>query len=202
VNGLRTVLQIPIALFCVAVWASASSADTYPRQAGVDILHYLFKLDLADDSDVITGESTIGVRFALAGTTSLVLDLASLSTEKGMRVTGVTSSGKPCLYEHKENRLRISLDPASQAGEQRSFTVSYRGVPRAGLRIGKNRHGQRTFFSNNWPDHARQWLPMVDHPFSPSCFSSTTVAATLLWRGSNAAASAFSPSRSETRSLP
>src|SRR5262249_50107151 len=38
-------------------------------------------------------------------------------------------------------------------------------VPRAGLHIGKNRHGQRTFFSDNWPDNARQWLPMVDHPY-------------------------------------
>ena len=37
--------------------------------------------------------------------------------------------------------------PAAEAGERRSFTVAYRGVPRAGLRIGKNRHGERTFFS-------------------------------------------------------
>ncbi len=53
----------------------------------------------------------------------------------------------------------------AKAGERRSFTVSYRGVPRAGLRIGKNRHGERTFFSDNWPDNARQWLPTVDHPY-------------------------------------
>ena len=37
-------------------------------------------------------------------------------------------------------------------------------MPSAGLRIGKNRHGERTFFSENWPDQAHRWLPTVDHP--------------------------------------
>ena len=43
--------------------------------------------------------------------------------------------------------------------------MSYRGIPSGGLRIGKNRHGERTVFSNNWPDKARRWLPMIDHPY-------------------------------------
>ncbi|MSR06851.1 MAG: M1 family peptidase, partial [Gemmatimonadetes bacterium] len=40
----------------------------------------------------------------------------------------------------------------------------YHGVPGPGLRIGKNKYGERTFFSLNWPDKARQWLPLIDHP--------------------------------------
>jgi len=150
---------------CLLLGAPGAPADTYPRQTGIDVLHYIFKLDLADDSDVITGVATIEVRFVADGTTSVSLDLGSVSSDKGMSVSGVTSSGKPCPHEHKEGRLRISLDPAPKAGEHRSFTVSYRGVPRSGLRIGKNRHGQRTFFSDNWPDNIRQWLPMIDHPY-------------------------------------
>ena len=112
--------------------AQTSSADTYPRQGGIDVRHYAFKLDLADDSDVIAGEATIEVRFVADGTTSVSLDLASVSSDKGMNVKGVTSSGKPCPHEHKENRLQLTLESAPKAGEQRSFTVSYRGVPRAG----------------------------------------------------------------------
>ncbi|MGO9919330.1 MAG: M1 family metallopeptidase [Isosphaeraceae bacterium] len=161
----RFLLRISIVLFGMLVWSPASSADTYPRQGGIDVLHYLFKLDLADASDVITGEATIEVRLVADGTTSVTLDLASPSSDKGMNVTGVTSSGKTCPHEHKESRLRVCLESTPKAGEHRSFTVSYRGVPRAGLRIGKNRHGERTFFSENWPDNARQWLPMVDHPY-------------------------------------
>ena len=61
----------------------------------------------------------------------------------------------------------LAIDPRSGAQGRRAptFTVSYRGVPQAGLRIGKNRHGERTFFSDNWPDNARQWLPLIDHPY-------------------------------------
>ncbi|MSR63797.1 MAG: hypothetical protein EXS08_15335 [Planctomycetes bacterium] len=31
--------------------------------------------------------------------------------------------------------------------------------------VGPNKRGERTFFSNNWPDKARQWLRVVDHPY-------------------------------------
>jgi aminopeptidase N len=163
----RKELAIVVALVRLALVSSTSLADTYPRQGGIDVLHYIFKLDLADDSDIIKGEATIEVRFVADGTATLALDLAAPAAEKdkGMTVTGVTSAAKPVRFEHKENRLQLSLDPEAKAGERRSFTVGYRGFPRAGLRIGKNRHGQRTFFSENWPDNARQWLPMVDHPY-------------------------------------
>ena len=42
--------------------------------------------------------------------------------------------------------------------------MKYGGVAGAGLHIGKNKFGDRTFFSWNWPTLARQWLPMIDHP--------------------------------------
>jgi len=38
-------------------------------------------------------------------------------------------------------------------------------VPADGLRIGSNRHGDRSFFNENWPNRARHWLPTVDHPY-------------------------------------
>jgi hypothetical protein len=43
------------------------------------------------------------------------------------------------------------------------FTIRYHGVPANGLRTGVNKSGQRCFFSCNWPDKAREWLPMIDH---------------------------------------
>jgi aminopeptidase N len=43
--------------------------------------------------------------------------------------------------------------------------VKYRGVPARGLVIGLNKYKERTFFSVNWPNLARQWLPIVDHPY-------------------------------------
>ena len=93
-----------------------------------------------------------------------MLDLASPASGKGMTVSSVTSRGAAAKYEHKDDRLRINLDSPSKTGERRTFTVAYHGIPSAGLRIGKNRHGERSFFSDNWPDKARRWLPMIDHP--------------------------------------
>ena len=43
--------------------------------------------------------------------------------------------------------------------------MRYRGVPADGLRLIDNMHGERTIFSESWPDRGRQWLPMIDHPY-------------------------------------
>ncbi|SPE28694.1 Peptidase M1, membrane alanine aminopeptidase (fragment) [Candidatus Sulfopaludibacter sp. SbA3] len=43
--------------------------------------------------------------------------------------------------------------------------MKYHGIPADGLRAVKNKYGDRCFFSQNWPDLAHQWLPMIDHPY-------------------------------------
>jgi aminopeptidase N len=43
--------------------------------------------------------------------------------------------------------------------------VRYKGVPSGGLRIMPNKYKDWSAFSENWPNHARDWLPMVDHPY-------------------------------------
>ncbi len=145
-------------------WAAAGLADTYPRQAGVDVQHYTFRVGLGDDSDEVLGETTVSVRFAAEGVKELTLDLASASQGRGMTVESVTSDGKAVAFTHQENRLAMVVEPAAKAGEARTFVVKYGGVPASGLRVGKNKFGERTFFSDNWPDKARQWLPTIDHP--------------------------------------
>jgi aminopeptidase N len=145
--------------------APLARADTYPRQPGVDALHYVFRVTLRDDSDEIAGEATADVRFVKEGLTEFALDLASAGRDKGMMVSAVTAGGAAVRYVHENDRLRIVLDPPSKASERRQFTTCYRGVPAGGLRIGPNKHGERTFFSLNWPDKARQWLPLIDHPY-------------------------------------
>ncbi|MFC1529161.1 M1 family aminopeptidase [Gemmatimonadota bacterium] len=31
--------------------------------------------------------------------------------------------------------------------------------------MSENKYGERTFFGDNWPDRARHWLPVIDHPY-------------------------------------
>lgn len=84
------------------------------------------------------------------------------SVGKGMTVTEVTSKGSPLAFAHENNRLHIHL-PASHAGEKLSFTISYHGVPATGMFIGKNKYGDRVWFTDNWPNKARNWLATIDH---------------------------------------
>ena len=149
----------------ISLGRCAAIADTYPRQLGVDALHYIFRLTLSDDTDEIIGEATVDVRFVRDGVAEFALDLASAADGKGMVVSEVTSAGAPARFSHQPDRLLITVSPPARSGERRQFNVRYRGIPASGLRIGANKYGERTFFGLNWPNLARQWLPMIDHPY-------------------------------------
>jgi len=153
-------------LLLILVWlAPVLPADTYLRQPAVDALHYVFRLTLAEETDQIAGAATVDLRFHHDGATEFALDLVSAAEGKGMTVTEVASGGSAVRYRHHSDRLTVTLAPPSKAGEHRQFTVRYRGIPARGLRIGTNRHKERTYFSVNWPNLARGWLPMIDHPY-------------------------------------
>jgi aminopeptidase N len=154
-----------VVLLVLGLATTFAVADTYPRQPGVDVFHYIFRLTLSDDSDEISGETTADLRFTRDGVTEVTLDLASAAKGKGMTVSDVTAEGKPVKFTHEKDQLRLTIDSPPKAGERRLFTVKYSGVPASGFRIGLNKHKDRTFFSDNWPDKIRQWLPVIDHPY-------------------------------------
>ena len=60
-------MRVRRALLVVFLLASSLCADTYPRQPGVDVQHYIFRVTLGDDSDAISGETTVTVRFVEDG---------------------------------------------------------------------------------------------------------------------------------------
>jgi aminopeptidase N len=144
-------------LLLLALGASAF-ADSYPRQPGIDVQHYVFRVTLRDDSNEISGETTVRARVVRAGVSRLALDLADV-----MHVDTVTSQGAAVAFEHAGGRLTLPL--AAPAGSVREFTIRYHGTPAGGLKIIQNKYGDRCFFSSNWPDLAHQWLPTVDHPY-------------------------------------
>jgi aminopeptidase N len=147
-------------LFC----ASILYGDAYQRQPAIDVQHYVFRVELTDANDEIAGETTVTVRFVKDGVASFWLDLATANAGKGMTVSAVTANGAPVEFSHRDDRLTLQVSPAAKAGELRSFDIKYGGAPNKGLLFPKNKFGDRTFFSVNWPDLAHQWLPTVDHP--------------------------------------
>jgi aminopeptidase N len=139
-----------------------AGADTYPRQP-VDAVHYAFSVTLRDDTDEIAVEAAVTMRLLAAGLSEVSLDLVSNTAGKGMTVSDVTIGGQAARFAHEADRLRISLASPSTAGQEITFSIKYHGVPAAGLRIGANKFGDRTFFASNWPDKARNWLSTIDH---------------------------------------
>ncbi|MEE8585352.1 MAG: M1 family metallopeptidase, partial [Acidobacteriota bacterium] len=155
-------------LILLGLTSGLSGADSYPRQSAVDILHYRFELQLSDESDEIVGRALLTVQFLASGSRVLQLDLIGREpggSATGMTVTSVQEEGRGSPFTHRGQRLAIQLQTTSQAGQQRRFQVDYRGVPADGLIISNNKYGQRTFFGDNWPDWARHWLPVIDHPY-------------------------------------
>ena len=142
------------------------NSDTYPKNPNIDVLNYVFRLTLSDETDAITGRATIDFRFRVDGIAEVRLDFIGMNAEgKGMVVTAVASDGSRVGFSHTGDELFIQLPVPSRANQRIQFTIEYHGVPATGLIIGPNKHGDRTFFSDNWPNKARNWLPTVDHPY-------------------------------------
>jgi aminopeptidase N len=149
-----------------AVLALLGAGDPYPRNADLDVLGYQFKIELSDTTDRIVAEATIDARFLRSGRTKIGLDLIGVGDGgRGMVVDGVEGPAGPLRFTHLQDRLEVALAEPGRAGERIRLVVRYRGLPASGLRIGPNKYGERTFFSDNWPNRARHWLPTIDHPY-------------------------------------
>jgi aminopeptidase N len=146
----------------------AGVTDMYPKNPGIDALNYAYTLELSDTTDRITGELALDLRFVSAGVRSIRLDLINASAAqggKGMTVSAVMLNGAPATYTHRSDELLVPLTATPAANSRTRLVVRYHGTPITGLKIGNNKHGDRTFFSDNWPDKARHWLPSIDHPY-------------------------------------
>jgi aminopeptidase N len=162
----RLATSLLLACHCsLACGLATARADTYPKNPKIDVVDYRFALELSDADDRVAGTADIEVRVG-GGESRLRFDLANLvaATGKGMTVSSVTVDGAPAAFVHRDDAIVIELPPrAAGVDGPRRVRIVYAGIPASGLRIGPNRHGERTFFSDNWPDKARQWLPTVDH---------------------------------------
>ena len=152
----------------VVLFGVLVSADTYPRQHAVDAIHYRFALTLSDNSSQIDGEATVTFR-VVAPVPHIELDLiggaGSESPGRGMRVASVKVGDATVPYEHAANRLKLVVPSGTAAGTDLTYTIQYGGEPTDGLKVFTNIHGERVVFSEGWPNRARHWLPMIDHPY-------------------------------------
>lgn len=174
-------LRVALLVLVVAGPAAAQTdyTDSYPRNHDIDIVGYVFELTLSDDTDVIRGRTTVDARFTGPGQNRLRLDLVD------MTVTGVQRGGNRLSWTHEDGVIHIDLGEEVSAGDRRRVVVEYEGAPTAGLTIGPNKYGDRTFFSDNWSSRVRHWLPTVDHPYDKATSEMIITAPARYQAGSN-----------------
>ena len=136
-------------------------------QRNIDVLHYKFYIELTDKNDTIYGSSKIYFK-ATETVSSVSIDLASLNpAKKGMIVSNVLYdpfSAVMLPFKHENDKLTVSLNKKLEKGDSSFITIIYKGIPSDGLIISKNKYNRRTFFSDNWPNRAHNWIPCVDDP--------------------------------------
>lgn len=131
----------------------------------IDVEHYVFRILLRDSSDQINGETTLRLHPTVDSLASVALDLVNQDDKmKGMKVRFVLVDEHQTTFTHQNNLLQIKLPHLYFKNQTFRVDVAYEGEPKDGLIISTNKFGERTFFGDNWPNRARNWLPVVDHP--------------------------------------
>ena len=147
----------------ISAWtllAWTAFGDTYVRQPEIDVVHYEIRVQLSDAGDSISASTRIHVMMRRDGVSKMWLDF------EGMQVDGLTVDGRERPFETNQGRISFDLGRAYQAAEIALVEIKYHGQPTdKGLLVGKNSHGRRVFFAENWPDHGHYWFPCIDHPW-------------------------------------
>ncbi|HUC79283.1 MAG TPA: M1 family metallopeptidase [Flavisolibacter sp.] len=134
----------------------------------IDVLHYQFFVNLNDENDTLQAYSYIYF-VPKTNARQIVFDLASSKNGKGMKVTKAMIPSQSTGFVHENDKLTIHRNNDG-IGDTLLATIEYKGIPRDGLIIAKNKFGDRTFFADNWPNRAHHWLPCIDQPNDKASF--------------------------------
>jgi aminopeptidase N len=124
-------------------------------QPGIDIRDYDISIELPDTGAFIRADVTVTLKRS-ANTSRLTLDLVDW-----LDVRKVEVDGHAVTAPHANGKVDVPLDGA---GDSVRVHLIYSGVVRDGLVARKDEKGRWTWFGDNWPDRARQWIASVDHP--------------------------------------
>jgi aminopeptidase N len=138
---------------------------SFGQNKAIDVRHYSFAISLNDSNNIIHG--TAGIDFIAEQPAAMVyFDLRGFidSTGKGMKVLHVFQNNKSLQFLQDTDRVKIFFDSPLPLYAEEDISISYAGVPADGLIIDTNKFAHRTFFADNWPNRAHNWIPCNDHP--------------------------------------
>lgn len=159
------------ALFAAPLAFAQAPAAVAEYQPGIDAQRYVFHVVIPD-----TG-ARVGVTSTLYLTRTRNVGSVRLDLESAMHVTRVVANGREARFARDGHSVRIELpawNPSCTAAPARSGDIPARcldwvsveaaGIPTDGLIITKDTTGKTQFFADHWPNRARHWLPVIDHP--------------------------------------
>ncbi|MEM7309341.1 MAG: M1 family metallopeptidase [Planctomycetota bacterium] len=127
----------------------------------IDVRHYA--IDVTLDPAAGSIEASTRVDFAARRRLSSV----ELDLMEDLKVSGVDDNeGRELAFEHRDDRLEVTLAEPLVAGQEASLTVRYGGAPAMGLWFtGDDGTGTpNQVFSQGQCDESRGWFPCWDHP--------------------------------------
>lgn len=134
-----------------------------PYEPGFDALHYDISITLPATGDILRGRARIDVAMVEPARDTLRLDLVGLRVTSARIGFGV-APGSQTGFRIGDGRVYLPVPVEASLGDTLHVDIEYEGTPDDGLIIGRNVHGERSVFADDWPDRARFWFPGIDHP--------------------------------------
>jgi aminopeptidase N len=153
--------KVTQSVFFVFVASLLINSAIFGQIKQIDVKEYRFSIHVSDANDTINIQEL--VKFLWVDKTKVpCLNLTSVKKNgKGMKVKQIEKDGKKVDFIHKLDTLYLSGLNFSDALFE--IKIIYSGIPADGLIIGKNKYGNRTFFGDNWPTRAQNWMACNDH---------------------------------------
>lgn len=152
--------------------AQPGAASTRDYHAGINAEHYAFSVVIPDTGRRISVTSVVYLR------RTRPVDTLRLDLHSAMRVGRVVVNARETTFVRDSNSVRVALPSWNRAACENPqpstidrpdpcvvwVSVDIAGEPANGLIINRDERGRWLYFSDHWPNRARFWLPVVDHP--------------------------------------
>lgn len=161
---LRPIVWLTGALL-TSVLVAAPSAHAQPAvsrtggsRPGIDVLHYTFRVEFPASGvpDTIRFVSTTTLRRS-NGVRALSLDLVAT-----LRVDSVHVNAQDARFTRSGDSVGVTLPDGD--GDSLRVAVFYHGHPTDAFEVHRDSVLGWTAFADNFPNRARKWLAVIDHP--------------------------------------
>lgn len=121
-------------------------------------VHYTVDLTLNEPLTEIVS-ARVALQILVTKPTRLIdLDFGEMTT------SSVKLDGSDVPFVHKDGMLQVKPEKALMAGSRITLTISYRGKPKDGLILTRDKDGEPSAVGDNWPNRLHHWIPSLDHP--------------------------------------